>query len=400
MLVEADFLHRSGQFRRVGRRRARRLLVAPSGTILYHGAEADLRDVAARDAPAFLDASRGEGGRSRVASIRDDFSAMAREGRTYRVEDVHAGEGRIVVGESSEPGATDRIRLIVDDRSRIMKDDRVVGLGDLAVGDELLVNRFDESHLRRGVGRRRGPEGRDRDAAGIRRDFLRRRGLAARIDRVEGKRLTVTLLGDRGEPRRADEDRGIDPAKWASEGRFVDTVVANEELRTYNPPVDRKRAKVISYEALPPGPVGCGGVRWVIEPDLLLEGFRKGRSSACLRIRRGPSRTCRSAKPSTARLPTPGPTASTRTSIPTAPIRERAPPLVPAEARRVPAVPLTSRDHRRTAERGRGRPLRAGSAPIARARSSPSRCPPWLGPTSWASRPTSATSRPARVAGS
>ena len=50
-------------------------------------------------------------------------------------------------------------------------------------------------------------------------------------------------------------------------------LLANEELRTYNPPVDRIRSIVQEVQRVPEESYGCSGERWVIEPDLLLEGF-------------------------------------------------------------------------------------------------------------------------------
>ena len=49
--------------------------------------------------------------------------------------------------------------------------------------------------------------------------------------------------------------------------------MATEELRTFNPPVDRKRATVLG---LAPNSTEAE-IRWLIEPELLLEGFRRGR---------------------------------------------------------------------------------------------------------------------------
>ena len=95
---------------------------------------------------------------------------------------------------------------------------------------------------------------------------------------MEGKKLTVTLLsGQKADLEALFKEDHIDPAQWAKEHRRVEAVVANEELRSYNPPVDRQGSRVVEYQSIPTEGFGCGGVRWVIEPELLLEGFRKGR---------------------------------------------------------------------------------------------------------------------------
>jgi len=107
--------------------------------------------------------------------------------------------------------------------------------------------------------------------------FLKARGLPAWIDRVDGKRITVTLFGEPAGLLALFKDEGIAAQQWATEHRYIDTVVANAELRTYNPPVDRERSMVVEFQSVPTDCHGTSGVRWVIEPALLLEGFRKGR---------------------------------------------------------------------------------------------------------------------------
>jgi hypothetical protein len=109
-------------------------------------------------------------------------------------------------------------------------------------------------------------------------EFFKARGLPAWIDRVDGTKLTVTLFGYDHESLDALlKDEHIDPARWATEHRSVSVVVANEHLRTYWPEVVRETAIVTEYERVSENVYGCGGVRWVIEPHLALEGFRKGR---------------------------------------------------------------------------------------------------------------------------
>jgi hypothetical protein len=108
--------------------------------------------------------------------------------------------------------------------------------------------------------------------------FIKARGVPAWIDRVEGDRLTVTLFSsDPASLQALFKAEGIDPAQWAKEHRRISVAVATEHLRTYNPPVDDKWATVQEFQSVPAAGYGCSGVRWVLQPDLLLEGFRKGR---------------------------------------------------------------------------------------------------------------------------
>ena len=106
--------------------------------------------------------------------------------------------------------------------------------------------------------------------------LLKDRGLPAFIDKVEGKKLTITLIGDAASHAAFCKDEGLDWTQVTKEHRTIGTAVANEELRSYNPPVDQKQSAVQEYRAMLTDRFGCAGVQLVIEPNLLLEGFRKG----------------------------------------------------------------------------------------------------------------------------
>ena len=106
--------------------------------------------------------------------------------------------------------------------------------------------------------------------------FLKDRGLPALIEKVEGKTMTLTLIGDPVSLAALCKDEDFDPARWAAEKRRIGIAVANEELRTYNPPVDQQGTTVLTFQNVPADSFGCSGIRWVVQPNLLLEGFRKG----------------------------------------------------------------------------------------------------------------------------
>ncbi len=280
VLLEADFLHRSGQFRRLDDGVLVDFTLPPFGTILYLDAEADLRDVPLGTLLHFSTYQDEQGGFTRVATIRDEFTMLAGAGLADRLDGIGPGGGKLSVTAtkpSGEVGGPGRRELRVDEHTRFWKADKAAKLPDLAVGDALLVNTSGDVRC---ADVWAGPEARGlatERQRGRHKAFLRERGLPAWIDRVEGKKLTVTLLGDPAGLRALLKDEGIDLAQWAAERRSVDAVVANDELRTYNPPVDRRRSRVLEYPSVSAAGSGSGGVRWVIEPDLLLEGFRKGR---------------------------------------------------------------------------------------------------------------------------
>ena len=60
-------------------------------------------------------------------------------------------------------------------------------------------------------------------------------------------------------------------------GKDAAVCVANDELRTWNPPVDKEKATVVEVQKVPIDSYGCSGVRLVVEVKYMLEGFRKGR---------------------------------------------------------------------------------------------------------------------------
>ncbi|HEY3787285.1 MAG TPA: hypothetical protein VGL71_00465 [Urbifossiella sp.] len=101
--------------------------------------------------------------------------------------------------------------------------------------------------------------------------FLKARGLAGWVDRTEGRTLTITLFGG---------DRAAFERLWGKDfsvNRTAHVVVSNDELRTWNPPVDHKRGKIIEVIRDPVDAYGHSGVRLRVTVNFMLEGFRKGR---------------------------------------------------------------------------------------------------------------------------
>ncbi|MDB6175796.1 MAG: hypothetical protein JWL59_5107 [Chthoniobacteraceae bacterium] len=284
-LLEVDFIHRTGQFRVNGTGDLLDFTLTPFAVISYLNAEADLRDLPLGNRYFFFLYQDQKGAFTRVAAIRDKYSMLAGEGVSYRLDVIKTDADRLVVTRqklSANTADADQIELPVSDKTRVWKGERQVKLHDLVVGDALLINygtgprddaRFctdiwvgTETH------RLVTEQQRKKHHA-----FLKFRGIPAWIDYVKGKKMAVTLFGDPAGMRAFLSEEAIDPAKWAVEGRRVRTVVANEELRTYNPPVDGQGSKVLEFESVPVANFGCAGICWVLEPNLLLEGFRKGR---------------------------------------------------------------------------------------------------------------------------
>ena len=101
--------------------------------------------------------------------------------------------------------------------------------------------------------------------------FQKVRGLPGWIDADEGDKLTVTLFSG---------DTKAFQQTWMGEfkiGGEIKVVVANDELRTWNPPVDNERGTLLEIQKTPTDAYGTSGVRLVFTVAHMLEGFRKGR---------------------------------------------------------------------------------------------------------------------------
>lgn len=100
--------------------------------------------------------------------------------------------------------------------------------------------------------------------------FVKARGLPARVVKTDGKTLTLSVFG--GEPATSEQTW---PGDSSRPGRVVRVAVANDELRTWNPPVDHESGKIVAFHKDPPE--RRGGVRLVVAVNFMLEGFRRGR---------------------------------------------------------------------------------------------------------------------------
>ena len=212
-LVEADFIHRCGQYRSDDTGELVNFTLMPYSLVYHLNAEADLRDIPLGSHLQFFLYQNEAGDFTKAAVIQDDFTRLAREVHVNPVERVNP------TPEKNSPTEQQRNKHTA---------------------------------------------------------FLKQRGLPALIERVEGRKLIVTFLGDPEGLQALFRDEKINPEQWAGQHRQVKVAVANDELRTYNPPVDNKSATVLQCRHVATEGYGCSGMQWTIEPSLLLEGFRKG----------------------------------------------------------------------------------------------------------------------------
>jgi hypothetical protein len=285
-LIAADYIHRTGVMR-TSAGEIVAFTMPPYASVYHLNAEAELRDVPLGTFFLFFLNQDALGAFTVLATMQDEYSMLANHGFTYRLTAYKPDEHKLLVVKQklgATPVDVGTNELVVDERTHVWKGDKAIALTDIAVGDALLVN----------LGGTLAPRprhctdvwvGAQTHAAVTEAQrtkhvaFLKERGLPAWIDRVEGRTITVTLFSS--EPaslRGLFKDEGIDPALWATEHRPIHVVVANNELRSYWPPVTKVGATVREYQTVPSECYGCSGVRWVIEVDKMLEGFRAGRN--------------------------------------------------------------------------------------------------------------------------
>lgn len=102
-------------------------------------------------------------------------------------------------------------------------------------------------------------------------EFTTRRGVAGWIDRTDGREVTVTLFS--AQPEVFEKTYGTKLAK----DKGARLCVANDELRTWNPPVDGEGGSIVSVTRVPADRFGCSGCQITVRVPNMLEGFRRGR---------------------------------------------------------------------------------------------------------------------------
>ncbi|HEX3135578.1 MAG TPA: hypothetical protein VHX44_18595, partial [Planctomycetota bacterium] len=282
-LVEADVIHRRGIFREDGSGTLRTFTMPANGVVARLGADADLRDIPLGTHGRFYLLPDQSGALVRLAALHDDSSLLIRDGVQWKVEGIDAASGTIAVfpQKDGQPaiGAV-RFDLKSDQHTRFRKGEGEATVGDLVVGDLLLVDLVGDGAQRRCSEVWVGADAQTRAVEALRKthlDFLKIRGLPAWVDGIDGKRMTVTLFAV--SPAALDATlklADINPEQWSKEGRHLHTVVANQELRSYNPPVDKEAGHLVAFKRVDNPGIGNGGQQWTLLINQFLEGFRPG----------------------------------------------------------------------------------------------------------------------------
>ena len=150
-LLKADTATGAGQFRvdRTGETVDFTLL--PEGSVRYLNAKATLTDLPPGTRCRFHLFQDEKGAFTRASLVSDEFSHSASNFITLRVEELRLAENKLRVarqipevknynGDMERPPDYGRNELRVNDETRVWKGEQQVKLGDLAVGDILLVN--------------------------------------------------------------------------------------------------------------------------------------------------------------------------------------------------------------------------------------------------------------------
>jgi hypothetical protein len=255
----------------------------PYGSLHFHGAPAEMRDIpigthlhgyfyveektTAKTANPIFD---------RAIRLEDDFSFHARQQRAWRVDAIDVNKGTLTVtgvGRAGTQPDTKATAFQINAATRVWKGHAIGSLADVAAGQLVQVNLT--------VCTLKGPgrctdiwlDDESRQIAAshqseVFRQFQREHGLAGWVDEVDNEQGTVTVTLFAGlDAQLKREFAGSDSLAAA---------VAEENLRTYDQGSDRMRGELLDVQSSAPG-TGNSGVRVKFKPVTLLEGFRPKR---------------------------------------------------------------------------------------------------------------------------
>lgn len=305
-LVAVDHVNRRGALRLVGDGEDNRYHAAPSfrfamlpyGTLRYHGAPAELRDIPIGTLlhgyfvlpPAGDNAiPPPEKGTEKYApkynhalTLEDDFSFYQRQGQSWKVVAIDVEKGKLnveSVGQAANDGLKGEKVFECDASTRVWKGREIADLKALAAGQVVQVNLTWAPDWKNGQFHCADiwldEASRDLAAEVQRRIHVhhqRSRWLAGWVDGVEyqpgGKGIvSVTLFGGADQSLYAE-------AKAARGGALA---ASDKTLRTWWQEHDCKSGPVIECKETANPPPGSSGLQVRVQINELLEGFRAGR---------------------------------------------------------------------------------------------------------------------------
>jgi hypothetical protein len=278
----------------------------PFGSLSYHGASAELRDIPIgthlhgwfyqtpaepkepKDAKGKRAAAKTQVPRYERLSIEaafnlasrleDDFSHLARLQRAWRVDAVDL-EKNILTATGITAGKADvKVTLFqLVPGTRVWKGRGFGSIADLAVGQSVFIN-LTYATLK-GPGRCKDiwldAESRALATAQqqeVHKQNLRERGFAGWIDAVDNQQAIVTVtLFSAFDPKLKELFRVTQTTN-----DVITAATAEDNLRTWDQINDRKRGTLLEAKELPAVP-GSSGLQVKFKSELLIEGFRPKR---------------------------------------------------------------------------------------------------------------------------
>jgi len=278
----------------------------PFGSLSYHGASAELRDIPIgthlhgwfyqtpaepkepKDAKGKRAAAKTQVPRYERLSIEaafnlasrleDDFSHLARLQRAWRVDAVDL-EKNILTATGITAGKADvKVTLFqLVPGTRVWKGRGFGSIADLAVGQSVFIN-LTYATLK-GPGRCKDiwldAESRALATAQqqeVHKQNLRERGFAGWIDAVDNQQAVVTVtLFSAFDPKLKELFRVTQTTN-----DVITAATAEDNLRTWDQINDRKRGTLLETKEVPAVP-GSSGLQVKFKSELLIEGFRPKR---------------------------------------------------------------------------------------------------------------------------
>ena len=150
-LVKVDAAKRTGQFRTERTGEVVDFAVIPEGAVKFLNAAAEMEDIPPGTRCRFHLYQDEKGKFTKASLVSDEFSFLASNVITWRVEALKLGEGRLHVarqipetknynGDMERIPDIGRAELRVNAETRVWRGDQAAKLADIAVGDVLLAN--------------------------------------------------------------------------------------------------------------------------------------------------------------------------------------------------------------------------------------------------------------------
>ena len=254
----------------------------PYGSLGFHGAPAELRDIPIGThlhGKFYFEEKGGKNGAgafTKALRLEDDFTFSIQQQRLWRIDALALDKGTITatsVSLEANQAAVPLTEFQITPATRIWKGRAVGTLADLTVGQSVLLNLT--------LCTLKGP-GRCTDiwldvesrqlASHLQiqnhHQYLREHGIAAVIDEVDNQQgiVVATLFA------------GFDPTLKAEfpANDYIGAAVAEESLRTYDQAGDFMQGPILEVQSVPVVP-GNSGMRIKFKPERLLEGYRPKR---------------------------------------------------------------------------------------------------------------------------